>query len=679
MPAAHPTATAAYRADIDGLRAVAVLLVIGFHAFPGHVAGGFLGVDVFFVISGFLISTIILSGLERGTFSFGTFYARRVRRIFPALIAMFAGCAVIGWFVLLPDEVRQFGKYVGAGAAFVSNFVFWSESGYFDSGAESKLFLHLWSLAIEEQFYLLWPAMLVLAWRRRWPMVPTIAALTLASFAFAVWAVDAHPIGGFFWSPARAWELMVGGLLASIGAQPLATGFESRRDAMSLVGLALLGVSLLTVTRSSPVPGVAALAPVAGVALLLAAGPQAWVNRRLLSRPALVHIGLISYPLYLWHWPLLAFANIVVGEHPSPAVRITLIALSFGLAWLTYAVLERRLRFDVRATGPLVVVMGALWVGGITLYLGTGLPERLAPRDDAALSNPGEVPTMRTDGCITRHGLPDRSTGREIFCKDHPSGDAHREPWMLFGDSHALALWPALDAAHETLFIGADTCTYLREVNSAYVPYGQQAEFCPALSRAQYAQLERGAAGTVVLVARLALYLSGQGFGAIDAFPPGALAVSSDAFPGRGFAAFFEQALERDVRFMLEHGHRVILVLQTPELGFAPGRCGRHRPIEPLLGAPAHRCRVSRTVVDSRQAESRQAIAAVVERIGSDRITVVDPMDALCDRDFCYAERNGIAMYRDDDHLSLHGARSMWSHVGTAVPSIAHLRRDAPR
>ncbi|RYY63558.1 MAG: acyltransferase, partial [Comamonadaceae bacterium] len=203
-----------YRPDIDGLRAVAVLSVLGFHAFPQWVKGGFIGVDIFFVISGFLISTIIFGSLQGKGFSYAEFYARRIKRIFPALVVVMAATFAFGWYILLPGEWQQLGKHVAAGAGFVSNFAFWGEAGYFDNAAETKPLLHLWSLAIEEQFYIFWPLLLGLAWKRRWRMLAVIGAVAAASFLLNVSTIHSHRTAAFYSPLSRFWELMAGGMLA---------------------------------------------------------------------------------------------------------------------------------------------------------------------------------------------------------------------------------------------------------------------------------------------------------------------------------------------------------------------------------------------------------------------------------------------------------------------------------
>lgn len=337
--AANSSSQPKYRPDIDGLRAIAVLSVVGFHAFPYWIPGGFIGVDVFFVISGFLISTIIYKGLEAGTFSFADFYARRIRRIFPALVLVLLASLCFGWFALLADEYTQLGKHVAAGAGFVANLVFWSEAGYFDSSAETKPLLHLWSLGIEEQFYILWPLLLWLGWKCKLNLGLITVALAAASFALNVHGLQADPVATFFSPQTRFWELLCGGLLAwATLYKPGIYDYVGRLQAtvLGLLGLGLLASGFWIIHQDFGFPGAWALLPVAGTVMIIVAGPDAWPNKALLSNRVAVWIGLISYPLYLWHWPLLTFARIVRKHIRTKSLRYSARASSMRSAfpWL---------------------------------------------------------------------------------------------------------------------------------------------------------------------------------------------------------------------------------------------------------------------------------------------------------------------------------------------------------
>lgn len=352
-----------YRADIDGLRGIAVLSVVAFHIFPYKITGGFIGVDVFFVISGFLISSILFASLDRGDFSIVEFYDRRIRRIFPSLITVVLASLVFGWFVLLSDEYQQLGKHVVGGASFISNLLLSSENGYFGNAAESKPLLHLWSLAIEEQFYIFWPLLLGFAHKRKWNFLPMMAVVAIGSFVANIYMVDSNPTATFYWPIFRFWELIIGGILASITLHY--PQFLNRyRNAQSFVGFGLLAIGFVAIDKYSQFPGWWALLPTLSAFLLLAAGPTAWINKAVLSNKILVWFGLISYPLYLWHWPLISFAKILEGSiDGKPKLKIALLLASVLLAWLTYRFIEKPLRFKNNQKTALVLLSGLLLTG----------------------------------------------------------------------------------------------------------------------------------------------------------------------------------------------------------------------------------------------------------------------------------------------------------------------------
>jgi peptidoglycan/LPS O-acetylase OafA/YrhL len=340
---AHPR----YRPDIDGLRAVAILSVVMFHAFPHKMPGGFIGVDIFFVISGFLISTIIFSSLERDRFSLFEFYVRRVRRIFPALLLLLVACLALGWLVLFPSDYNQLAKQAAAGAGFVVNFMLWKDGtsfgGYFDNDAGTKPLLHLWSLAIEEQFYIFWPLLLAFIWKRQWSFLKITIAIGIFSFAANIYWTEHQPIGAFFLPFSRFWELMVGGCLAYIALHrpELVKKYEAIQSAM---GFTAIFLALLLLDKGRDFPGWWDLLPTLGAFLIISAGPSAWLNQKLLANKLMVWVGLISYPLYLWHWPLLAFLKITQGDL-SFLQRLGIVIISIGLAFITYRFVETPLRF----------------------------------------------------------------------------------------------------------------------------------------------------------------------------------------------------------------------------------------------------------------------------------------------------------------------------------------------
>jgi peptidoglycan/LPS O-acetylase OafA/YrhL len=475
----HPT----YRPDIDGLRAVAVLCVVIFHAFPHGLKGGFIGVDIFFVISGFLISTIIISNLERGSFSFADFYGRRVRRIFPVLLLVLAACFVAGWFIMLNAELKQLGKHMAGGAGFVANYVLWGESGYFDNAAETKPLLHLWSLGVEEQFYIFWPALLWLAARRGLNLLTVAIVLGLVSFGLNLGAVHGNAARAFYSPQTRFWQMLAGSALALLTLrgqtllgrrQPALDSWLGRviyavpppangtvwRNVQSLLGAGLILIGLLRITPDRVFPGWWAVLPTLGAVMIIAAGSQAWFNRVVLGNRMLVWLGLISFPLYLWHWPLLVFARLAERATPSAALRAGAVAAAIALAWLSYRLLERPIRSGgyTRAKTVVLVVLMVLVAGiGYNAYQRDGFGFRMKDRQSYAdyfENNPAEW------RFFFRVGIPDKyhveceffdiakyRAGRTDMIP-RPAIDAHcyqRDPAkpkavLLWGDSHAEQL-----------------------------------------------------------------------------------------------------------------------------------------------------------------------------------------------------------------------------------------------
>src|SRR5581483_937879 len=366
-----------YRPDIDGLRAFAVLAVVLYHAFPKAVHGGYIGVDVFFVISGFLISSILLKEMAEERFSLADFYGRRIRRIFPALAVCLAAVLAYGFVCLLPSELMQLAKHVFFGAAFLSNIAIWSEAGYFDLAATLKPLLHLWSLGIEEQFYIFWPALLWIIFRMKVGVGRLLAVLFLLSFAANMWLSAASTVGDFFLPFSRFWELLVGAGLAYRGQIVLSPRLQFW---ISLGGAALLLISSALFTPELRFPGWLALLPVAGPAAIILARREAMVNRSMLSTRAPVFVGLISYPLYLWHWPLISYAYIIrLGKMPTPLMAAGLVVISFLLAWVTYRFIECPVRFGThrhRRTHIVVGCMVALGAAGLATWTMHGFPAR---------------------------------------------------------------------------------------------------------------------------------------------------------------------------------------------------------------------------------------------------------------------------------------------------------------
>jgi len=445
-----------YRPDIDGLRAIAVLAVVIFHAFPRYLPGGFIGVDIFFVISGYLITSIITSNLNAQTFSFLDFYSRRVRRIFPTLIVVLLFTYFCGWFLLSNAEYEQVGKHIAAGASFISNFILWAESGYFDNAAETKPLLHLWSLGIEEQFYLIAPLFFWCIHKfKKFPII--VAALALMSFGINIFLKDVSLTADFFSPFGRSWELLVGSLLSLYRQEMLQKSKWS--GLLPLFGLTLLVVGFCVINPEVAFPGWWALIPVLGTALIIFSDSKSWINRRILSNSLLVWIGVISYPFYLWHWPIFTFWRLTHIQEIGYWTYLGLIFVSVIFSYVTYLLIEGpiRRRASWIVTVLLLILMLLVGVIGINCFYREGLPMRAAVQKKFNFQ-------LESAYC------PDR------LCEDQIANFKLDRPIvMVFGDSHAAHLYAGLrkqaNLLHFNLYM-ADQPACPPMVN--YLPRGEK-------------------------------------------------------------------------------------------------------------------------------------------------------------------------------------------------------------
>ncbi len=444
---ARPARHLQYRADIDGLRAVAVLPVVAFHVGISIVPGGFVGVDVFFVISGYLISSIILSEFQQGRFSVLAFYERRTRRIFPALIATLAVTSVLAYVYLLPAELVSFAGSLLAATFSASNFYFWMHSGYFDPAASQQPLVHTWSLAVEEQFYILFPLFLMIV-RRFFPEHLRSSIVIVAGLSFAASAV------GAFWDPAttfylphtRAWELLLGTILAMGVLPDLRTAVAS--NIASLLGLGMIGAAIFMFSERTPFPGLSALLPCVGAGLVIHAGGRAKpLINRLLSLPPLVFIGLISYSLYLWHWPLILFQwnySLFFSGLSSAREKALLVVLSLVFATLSWWLIERPfrrgwLRLPARSLfAAAAFAVAAIFIVAIGAIALRGFPHRFSPREIEAASYIAYDPAgdYREGTCFT-NDVAGEVNFRPDICLRH-AGD--KKNYLVLGDSYAADL-----------------------------------------------------------------------------------------------------------------------------------------------------------------------------------------------------------------------------------------------
>lgn len=665
----HALSHPKYRADIDGLRSIAVLSVVAFHAAPDWIRGGFIGVDIFFVISGFLISTILFSNLENDTFSLREFYARRIKRIFPALLVVLMATYALGGWVLLASEFAQLGKHVAAGTLFVSNLALWNEAGYFDAAAETKPLLHLWSLGIEEQFYIVWPVLLMLAWKRKYNLLTLTLAFGAISLALNLKGIGKNPTATFYSPQTRFWELLCGSLLAwaSLHPHPKAALLKGALDrwihrmlyrsvppgdgnafanALSIVGAGFLAFGFFKIKAEFGFPGKWAIVPVLGAACIISAGPKAWFNRIVLSNRPAVWLGLISFPLYLWHWPLLSFARIMEGEQPRAEIRIGAVVLAIALAWLTYRLVERPIRFGARnrlKIAMLCILMGGMGALGYYTFSQNGLVLRMQSRAYQALVEQTVEPlnTRLSDGSCEK--FLNFSMGPNAVCLANTSA-----PEVLFvGDSHVMALNSATALGKvpiKSMLIGIHGCP---PIKGHSVMDGKVNKGCNVLTDEAMKVLGRfPSIQTVVLNSRGPVYFSGQGYGMEGASKYSIFALDGSTATQ---AQMFQQGYSQFVKTLLQQQKKVVFVIDPPELGEDPRACLVVRPVS-ISNKALSSCLQNRSNVDGRQAVYRQLVKQI--QADNPELQVYDPIDLFCDDARCYGLRNKKLLYWDDDHIS---------------------------
>lgn len=625
-----PPAIPHYRPDIDGLRAIAVLLVVIFHAFPRFIKGGFVGVDVFFVISGYLISSLIFAHLENGRFSHIEFYSRRIKRILPVLILVIVSCAAFGWYVLLADEYRQLGRQIMAGAGFVSNFALWSEAGYFDRQSFEKPLLHLWSLAIEEQFYIVWPLLLGWAWSRKWNIPWVITLILCGSFLSNILLTGSDEIAAFYAPWSRFWELMIGCILAYITLhRPQSLWFLAlKQNWQSAIGLALIVLAALLLNKQSAFPGWWALLPTIGTFLIINAGPDASLNRHVLSGKRMVWIGLLSYSLYLWHWPIISFIHIIsFKKEVNPWIFIAAIFASFLLAWLSYNFFERKIRYSPNSKTPIALLLACL----CCILLGLSIEQqKLRARNDGIdmgfMIDPQEsqdfkaqLQTAQSDD-FTYYYIDTKARENVLFI-----GDSHI--WQYIPRLLELAKNPNFSMKFTDLAI-INACPVIPEIFDEVFPK------CKASWPERLKLALRSDIDSVVIGGCWNCVLS-------SSVEKPVLSSADDPRKQRALA-LLENALKS-----IAATKKVYLLLDNPNNPL-------FNPRNFLVGSRLTELKLrdlhKPIPLDPEQAALREALIAIAQRTGA---IVIDPLPALCPDHQCrILDDAGKPIYIDNHHLS---------------------------
>ena len=619
-----------YRPDIDGLRALAVLSVVLFHAFPEWIHGGFIGVDIFFVISGYLISSIIYKGLNDNSFSFSNFYIRRIKRIFPALITVLVTCLTFGWFALLADEYQQLGKHAFGASTFINNFMFWSESGYFDNDASTKPLLHLWSLSIEEQFYLVWPLLLwgIYKWKAHLGKLLLGLAVGFTLLHFYIFHPDR--VAAFYAPYARFFELLIGAHIAyqhlqpkTIPKHPLLKWFKSIQ---SFVGLGLILIGIQIITKTSHFPGYyALLSPALGAALIIDSPQDSFVNKYLFSNKIAIWIGLISYPLYLWHWPLLSFGYILASQTPILGIRAALLVLAFLLAILTYYFIEKPIRFgnpktSSRKTILLIFFMVAIGMSGSIIYIKNGIKNRFAS-SVLKIKNDGDTGQDEFFAHLKNNyylcapqDIREKSLNWDgtIRCfqskKDFPIDIA------IIGDSHA-----------EHLYIGLAEA--MPNKNIAY--YSRAA--LPIIGNHEFDRIfdyviNNQSIKTVILNA----YWSNR---------------RNEKPKNQSMA----EGLIYTSQQLSSHNKKVIILNDVPVFSFNPKQCKFIRPLSSV-----NNCDENRNYFDKKYVLYEHSLELASN---NSKAKLINTTSLFCNSKICSMGKEGKLLYRDSIHLNINGSR----------------------
>ena len=630
-----------YRPDIDGLRGISVIAVVLYHARVPGFDGGYVGVDVFFVISGFLITSIILNRTEQ-QFGIVAFYERRVRRLFPALFSVLLCCAAISAFVLLPGELDNFGQSLVATTLFVPNVFFWRQSGYFAPISENAPLLHLWSLGVEEQFYLLYPATLVIITRFAEKNAVMIVA-TLASFSFilCLWAVEHHPSAAFYLAPTRAWELLLGALV-SLGAVPRIRN-DFLNEIWTAIGFLLIGWSVINLSGKSAFPGLNALVPCAGAAIIIHAGiTRQTIVARALSLKPVVFVGLISYSLYLWHWPLLAFSRRYAIRSLDSVETGIIIVMAFLISAFSWSFIEqpyrkpsgvwRRRTLFKTATGIAISTIAL----GATFSVVDGFPQRVSPAV-RQFEHGSEDTNPDRDEC---HVIPPAQIRAGHLCKlgNQSSGEPS---FIVWGDSHADAMMPAFKGLSEDhgsygLFASFTSCPPLVGVT---VRGSGDVEDCREFNDEMLSVIEQHETAAVVLVAHWSHYMNSD------------LLVETSVKPKEKTDLPFSTGLNQTLEALSRTNRKIWLVQQVPVANYdipSALAMATHRGIDRDFLRPsveAHEANTSKLNEVFAQAQKRYLIS------------LINPQYSLCGEVRCDIEHGGKPLYRDYHHLSTYGAQ----------------------
>jgi peptidoglycan/LPS O-acetylase OafA/YrhL len=639
----------AYRKDIDGLRAIAVLAVLFFHIFPNSFSSGFIGVDIFFVISGFLITKAIINDLNHNRFSIKEFYVRRVKRIFPALCFVISCVILFGWFALLGNEFKQLGKHIAAGSAFLSNLFYWAEAGYFDHSAELKPLLHLWSLGIEEQFYIFYPLILALIFRKKINFIKSTGLIILVSLLLNLYLSYSDLTQAFYSPFSRFWELMLGGTLAwiEIYKHELVHKIKIKelfkikgQNWASTLGILLLILAFMLIKKDSIFPGFWATLPILGTVLIIFAGPHSILNKVFLSNKLMIWTGLISYPLYLWHWPLISFANILENGKLTFNTQISIIFLSFVLAWLTQKFIEEPLRFGKKEKQNIKIkfLLGYslfIFLTGVLIYQNNGFIKiRPWVMEQSKIAKRFEWPShlIKDNSC----GIDEFYYNKNIkFClKSIPNKPA---TIAIIGDSHANHFYWGLENIY-------------RSKNENLINIGLSAclPFYDAEIQNQNCKKDMNKILDYVLQEKnihTILFSFFSGYLHADT----KLKIMVDEYGDEEY--FNEKAIMTFDKF-IKSNKKIMLIEDNPRLTFQTINCFNLRPFN-LTSQPYVRKNCFTNLNDIVQRENLYHKQIEKLKTKFTKIKFISANNFICDTEKCFGAKDNLIIFRDTNHITL--------------------------
>jgi peptidoglycan/LPS O-acetylase OafA/YrhL len=635
-----------YRSEIDGLRAVAVLPVLAYHAGLGIFPGGFFGVDIFFVISGYLITSILAAELASDRYSLLNFYERRARRILPALLSMVLITTLAASILLGPEALQSYSQSVVSVVAFASNVYFYLTSGYFATAAEELPLLHTWSLAVEEQYYLFFPILMWLLWANRTRLITTLVALSLLSFVASLWLTTADASANFYLIISRAWELFAGSFIALYFSHM--TGFSKKaKETLSWCGLILIAVSLVFLTKHAAHPGWPTLIPVIGTCLIIGFAQHTSVGT-LLSNRFFIWVGLISYSLYLWHQPIYAFIRVKSLHEPNMWLMASGTALAFLLAWISYHWVEKPFRdksylSQKRIFGYSGAALSAFLVFGILGHTANGWINRYNVELD--LTSIQHSP-MRYQ-CHASYHTPLDADQACTFGQSNPN-------WAVFGDSHGVELSFALADQLKLINQGVSQHTYsgCPPAFTFSTPAKGCAEFVK--DRVQYLS-ENESIQNVIIAFRHTAHIStgkGQEKAADNALPKKILLDPKNATL-ESAREIYKHSMESIISSLQHAGKNVYLLYPIPEL---PTDINKLIIPTTIFDSQAP-LENTQYPIDSFYQRNIASIKMLDTLRDSFELAAIYPSKVLCDNNYCYAVKNNQAMYFDDNHLSNAGAK----------------------